>query len=350
MKILNSCFITIVVILSIVALGFFLFFNLFTYKSPVNEAGREYRQQIETYKTDDIETIEDVYERLTVLDSHFNSPTFDKMQGGEMVQITHSDIEILFGQPDRILEKVEMTFAHTVYQYDYKEMTISFHEEFRGISEYVIENYHATFYTSEDLDQLFFDTISKQQTEGVFDESPTREIKKNGWSAGSYSPFPVHYYDNGLGEYAPEEYLLLRFRKEEEDMLPYTLQRRYKDTYDQLDSSEEAKQKTEAYEIFKEIIDENEGYDTTERITVGDLSNAFGEIARMDYDFQNNLLQIIWLSNDDFKKEFITTMLTENRNISNKEDVNNFVINNLEFKRIHSTDIPYRTDEFIGSK
>lgn len=350
MKILNSCFITIVVILSIIALGIFLFFNLFTYTSPVNEAGREYRQQIEAYKTDDAETIEDVYERLAVLDSHFDSPTFDKMQGGEMVQITPSDIETLFGPPDRIFEKVEMTFAHTVYQYDYEDMTISFHEEFRGISEYVMESYHATFYTSEDLDQLFFDAISKQQTARIMDGSPTREIKKNGWSTRSDFPLPIQYFDDGRGEYAPEEYLLLRLRKEKEDMLPYTLQRRYKETYDQLDNSEEAKQKAEAYEIFKEIIDENEGYDTTERITVGDLSNAFGEIARLDYDFQNNLLQIIWLSNDDFKKEFITTMPTENISLSNKEDVNNFVINNLEFKRIHSTDIPYRTDEFIGSK
>lgn len=350
MKILNSCFITIVVILSIVALGIFLFFNLFTYKSPVNEAGREYKQQIEDYQKDDIKTIEDVYERLEVLDSHFDSPTFDKMQGGEMVQITHSDIEILFGQPDRIFEKVEMAFAHTVYQYDYKEMTISFHEEFRGISEYVIENYHATFYTSEDLDQLFFDTISKQQTEGVFDESPTREIKENGWSTRSYSPLSIQYFDDGRGEYAPEEYLLLRFRKEKEDMLPYTLQRRYKETYEQLDSSEEAKQKTEAYDVFKKIIDENEMNDTAEKIIVGDLSNAFGEIARMDYDFHNNVLQIVWLSNDEFEKEFITTMSTQNISTSNKEDLNNLEVNNLEFKRIHSTDRPYRTDDFIGSK
>lgn len=198
MKRLESCFFTVAAVLLIIVLSIFLFFKRFEYTSPVNEAGREYHKNIETYQNKDIETIEDVYERLEVLNSHFDSPTFDKMQGGELVEITPSDIEILFGKPDRIHENIEMSFAHTVYQYDYENLTINFHEDYRGISEYVIEDYHATFYTTEDLDRLFFGAIKNQQkefdqindelepitlekaTEGIMDGSPTREIMDNG--------------------------------------------------------------------------------------------------------------------------------------------------------------------------
>lgn len=125
----------------------------------------------------------------------------------------------------------------------------------------------------------------------------------------TYSPLPIQYFDDRSGEYAPEEYLLLRFRKEKEDVLLYSMQRRYKETYERLDSIEEAKQKDEAYDDFKMIIDEEEANDTNERITVGDLLNAFGDIARFDYDFQNGLLQIVWLKNDEFEKDFLQRCL-----------------------------------------
>lgn len=366
LKALKSCLITLVVIIGIIAISIFLFFSRFSYNSPVNVAGREYRKNIEAYQKNEIETMEDVYERLEMLDSHFDSPTFSKMQGGDKEEVTLSDIEILFGKPDKIFKNIEMRYFDTVYQYYYENLTLNFHENMGNINEYVIEDYSSTFYTSESLDQLFIDALLNQQA--PFDQAnddfdpitleqasnilmndfPTRELKQSGWSSWSYSPIKIQYFDDGSGLYAPEEYLLLRYKKEHEDIVLHLMERRYSETYKRLDSIEDAEQKLEAYNTFKEIIDAKKINENNERFTVGDLSNEFGDIARFDYNFQNGLLKIVWLSNNENKREFITEIPIEN--ISDVEDFNDLEVNNLESKRIYSSDRPYRTDEFISSK
>lgn len=337
-----------IIIFSVIILGILLFFARFRYTSPVDEAGRDYRKNIELYQDQEIDNLEDVYERLEVFDAHLNSPTFDKMQGGEKVEITPSDIESLFGPPDRIFEDVEMHHYHTVYQYDFDPLTLSFHEEFRGIWEYVIEDYYGILYAAEDLNQLFVAMIANQAADFdqiMKEQSPTRKITRNSWDSQTVSPHSVYYFDDGSGDYAPEEYLLLRYQTENEELLLHSMERRYQETYDRLDSAEEAKRKDEAYDALKIAIDD------TETITVADLSDAFGGIARFNYNNHSGLIRIIWLSNHDFKKEFFTEMPIQNlTDIKDLNDLNDLTINHLDFKRIHDSDPPYRTDQFIGSE
>lgn len=364
MKSSNSCCLTVVGIFSLIAIGIMLLLARCTYTSPVNEAGREYQKNIKVYQNIDIETMDDVYNRLEVLDNHFSSPTFDKMQGGEREEVQLSDIETLFGSPDNIIENVEIKFIDTVYQYDYENQTINFHESFNGIDEYVIEDYHSIRYTSESLDQLLFNVILNHQTktkqiddefesitldtapETILNKLPTRELKQNGWHTWSYSP--IQYFDDGSGEYAPDEYLSLQYKEENGEFILRIMERRYKEAYLHLDNSEEAERKLETYFDFKERIDEKETNELDERITIRDLSNAFGDISKFQYTFRNGLLRIAWLSNHEINRAFFTDIPIQN--ISTVEDLNNLDVDNLDMSTIHLSDERHSTNKFIGSK
>lgn len=127
---LKGGFLFILVTVGIFVLGGILFFVWLSYTSPVNEAGREYAKNVRSYKNVEIETMDDVFERLEVLDSHFHSTTFPKVQGGEKREVTLSDIKTLFGEPNQTIEDVDMNEADTVYQYHYGDITLNFHERF----------------------------------------------------------------------------------------------------------------------------------------------------------------------------------------------------------------------------
>lgn len=364
MKNSNSCCLTGVGILSMTIIGMALLLARCTYTSPINEAGREYRERIKTYENTEIQTMEDIYERLEVLDTHFSSPTFDKMQGGEKEEVQLSDVEILFGTPDNIIENVEMKFIDTVYQYYYDKQTVSFHKGLRGIDEYVIEDYHSILYTSESLDQLFIDAILNHQailkhetdkieqvnleraTKSIVIEEPTREIKQNGWRTWPYSP--IQYFDDGSGDYAPDEYLLLQYKEENNEAILRVMERRYSETYLQFDSNEEAGRKQEAYFSYKDRLVAKEIDNIEEKITVGDLSNAFGDLSKLQYNFRTGILRIAWLSNHEATKEFSTEILLQN--IETLDDINNFEVNNLDMSTIHLSNGRHSTYDFIGSR
>ena len=129
-----------------------LFFFWLSYSSPVNEAGRDFNRTVRSYRNEEIETMDGVYERLEVLDNHFHSATFDKVQGREKTKVNISHIITLFGEPHEVLKDVDLPNIETVYRYNYEAITLNFHERFRSITEFVIHDFNEKFYEEELLD------------------------------------------------------------------------------------------------------------------------------------------------------------------------------------------------------
>ncbi len=209
-----------------------LLFFWFSYSSPVKEAGREFKKDIRTYQRAEIETMDDVYDRLEVLDKHFHSTTFDKVQNADKTEITQADIQTLFGKSDEIVEEVEMSAANTVSRYFYDEFTVNIHQKsYSFIDEYVTEQFNAVFYEPHILDELFIETIQNHQSQTnkideqfepiskekvsqvMGDKLPTRNIRQSGWFTWTYNQHD--YFDDGQGEYAPKEYLSLQYEENE---------------------------------------------------------------------------------------------------------------------------------------
>lgn len=343
--------------------GFFIWNS---YSSPVNEAGREYRRNVRSYNNTEIESIDDVYERLELLDSHYNSATFSKMQGGEKTEVSMSDIQILFGEPHQILEEVEIERTHTVYKYDYENLTLNFHEYFNAVEEFVVEDYTEVLYDSETLNQLFFKIISAHQSQYIkendtykqlpdenlsslnIEETPTRHVYQNGW----YDWYLNNhiYFDTGEGEYAPEEYLTLRLKENDDNKNKlYLMERLFKDIYLTNDTEEVIEKKTQKRYEFMDFYESDE---REKNLVVENFSQEFGEIERLIYDFHTGMLEITWLIIEDESIQEITAeiILTDSNIPSNVNDLADLEVVNLTFDYIPYPDRTFRTNSFIHSQ
>ena len=85
-KRLKGCLLGCAGFIALVVLGVYGFISWFKYTSPVLEAGREYTQQVKSYQGEVVTSKAELNERLEILDEHFESPTFDKMQGGKKTE------------------------------------------------------------------------------------------------------------------------------------------------------------------------------------------------------------------------------------------------------------------------
>ena len=368
---LKNCLVLALVIVGILSLGTILFFTLVSYTSPVNEAGREYKESIKSYQNDEIEKIDDVFERLEVLDAHFSSPTFNKMQGGEKTEVTLSDIETLFGEPNQIIENVDMNYAETVYQYHYEEMILNIHQHlFSNIDEYVTENFTGVFYDPKSLDQLFVETIINHQSlhdeedeqfemyskedvsQLIMDKNPTRKIRQSGWNTWPLNQ--QYYFDDGRGDYSPVEYLSLQFKegKNETTTELHLMERRYREPYLEKDTQEEIEKKNKALFKFKDIFEEKESNSSNEKFTVKDFSNDFGNIARIVYDFQKGHLQVSWIIKRDKNIKEIRGIvpISESNKLVDINDIADLEVIDFDSHPLSSSDKTLNKDEFIGSK
>lgn len=356
-------------IVGVLVLGFVLFFTWLNYSSPVNEAGREYKKTVKSYRNVEIETMDDVFERLQVLERHFNSTTFDKVQGGEKREVTRTDIETLFGKPDQVVEDVDMNRVDTVYQYHYDELTLNFHQYHRTIDEYVMENFSETLYDAQTLDRLFIDTIINHQTQYtkeneqyeplteesvpplISNKTSTRKIRQNGWNTWSFNR--QYYFDDGLGDYSPTEYLALQFKEDHDDVDKLQLMiRRYNEAYLEKDTIDEIEKKREALFTFSDVFEQKEMNNLDEEFMVGDFSNEFGEIARMYYDFQEGLLGVAFLIKENDYTEEITVKVpvTDVSDISDIDDLAGLEIVEFDSQIFYSSDKALNNTSFIGSK
>lgn len=309
--ILKGCLTAILVGIGLIILLVVFFFSWASYTSPVNKAGRDYRETLKSYEGTEIQSIEDVYERIHALDTHYNSPTFSKMQGGDKVEVTPEDIETLFGTPDQVITDVDVSFMDTVYQYYYDDFVLNLHEDYEGIETFVTEKYSGALYEEQDLTELFFEIIGKHQAERISnletavklpieemwpligENLPTREVYKNGWSTRYQNHF--FYFDDGKGKYAPEEYLNLQLQSEKDTTELQFMERRFNESFLTLDTKEEAEAKHGAYSKYKEFVGAKNSGKEVEPIYFRELAEDFGDIAKLHYRFRNGEVWVSWL-------------------------------------------------------
>jgi hypothetical protein len=309
--------------------------------------------------------MEDVYERLEVLDAHYHSTTFDKVQGGDKTEVIRLDLDRLFGEPDKVAEGVDMASADTVYQYYYDDITLNFHERFGTVDEYVSEQFTDIFYEPHALDQLFIDVVTNHQTqfrnedesfqpltEGeaaqlFADKTPTRNIRQGGWYTWVYNRHI--YFDTGTGDYAPNEFLSLQFEEDDTTEL-WIMERRYPidletDTQAELDKKDAAKS------AFRNFIDQKESNHSDEKLRVADFSHAFGEMLQIYYDFQRGTLGISWIIHDDYPEKILATVpLKENNDLSDINDVGELEVEDFKTDLITHLDRSVHNNTFIGSR
>lgn len=307
LKIFKGC----LSILGIFVVLLIIFFTWNSYTSPVNEAGRDYKKVIKSYEGTEIQSMDDVFERMDVLEKHYNSPVFSKMQGGDKVEVTPEDMETLFGVPDNVITGVDVPFMDTVNQYYYDDFILNFHQDGDSIEAFVREDYSGVLYEEPELTELYFDFINRHLSEGIpnsekgemllidemwtliGDNIPTREVYESGWDTGFQNQ--RFYFDDGQGKNAPAEYLNLELQAEGDTTELQFMERRFNEPFLTLDTKEEAKAKQEAYLKYKEFVRAKNYEESSAPIYFRELAEDFGDIAKLHYRFRNSEVWVSWL-------------------------------------------------------
>ena len=290
MRIFKGC----LTILGIFVVLLIMFFTWNSYTSPVNEAGRDYRKIMKSYEGTKIQSMDDVFERMDVLETHYNSPVFSKMQGGDKVEVTPEDMETLFGAPDNVITDVDVPFMDTVKQYYYDDFILNFHQAGDSIEAFVREDYSSVLYEERKLTELYFDIINQHLSKGIpnsekggmllidemwtliGDNTPTREVYESGWDTGFQNQ--KLYFDDGQGENAPAEYLKLELQAERDATELQFMERRFNEPFLTLDTKEEAEAKQESYLKYKELVRAKNYGESPAPIYFRELAEDFGTL------------------------------------------------------------------------
>ena len=277
------------------------------------------------------------------------------MQGGDKTEVTLSDIETLFGEPDQVHEEIDMSVADNVYQYKYDNITVNFHDRYSYIQEYVLEDFFGDLYEPQTFDQMFLELlpqnegisndednpISEKELLSFINESPTREIHQHGWA--SRSSGPRYYFDTGDGEFAPEEYLIAQFDENDASEL-ILIERRYDEVFSQTNPSKEVLRKKLRRDLRENLNDVSD-----EMILVRDLMNEFGDISKLTYDYRYDTLSISWIIMEDDKREEISAeiSITDSNRPSTMTELNNLEAESLRYNNLSEDSRIISTDEFI---
>lgn len=357
-------------LIGLLILGVVIFFFMNSYTSPVREAGREFKQKVRSYRNDEVENMEDVYERMDVLQDHYNSQTHSKMQGGEKTQVMSSHIETMFGEPDAVHEDVEKGYgAISIYQYKYGAETLNFHEDWSGgIEEFIFEDYSDELYEAEEMDDLFFNAIQVHQAnyEKVDDEyepfpendissfttekKPTRKISQGGWF--TWPRDYELYFDDGAAELSPEEFLLLQISMDDEEnsRLEVTY-RRYRGSFVEATDPDEIEEKIGLWNDLNRQINKIEKEELDEVITVQDIADDFGEITHLTYNFRTGVLEVNWMVLEPDEMPFKVSGLipiTEDIPPTTKADIYDLQVQSVQSDHLFTDASIVRTDDFIG--
>lgn len=112
------------------------------------------------------------------------------------------------------------------------------------------------------------------------------------------------------------------------------------------------KKKQEAARTFIEFFDQNEENDADEALIVEDFTNAFGETARIIYDFREGVFYISWIMNDAEYPEEITATVpnADTEDISEISDLAELEVIEIRSQLLFISDRTFKTDAFIGSR
>lgn len=368
-KMLKGFFILVLVVIAVLVLIITLFFGWNSYTSPVREAGREYNRTVRSYRNDEIESMNDVYERLAFLEKHYNSPTHSKMQGGEKTKVIPKDMITLFGEPDAVYNDVDKGYGKTnIYQYKYGAETLNLHEDWDGVNEFILEDYSGEVYQPNEMDNFFFEAIKYHQSnfERVDDDfelipetdipsftadnEPTRTIRQGGWY--TWSQLHEHYFDDGQAEMSPEEFVLLRIvEDDEENHVLDWMYRRYRDAYVEITDQEEVDEKISSWNEWNMYFEKIKDEELSDIVTVQDLADDYGDITRLNYNFRTGVLEVNWLvmGGNQMPLEINANIPMSANNVpTQKEDIYALQVDSVGSDRLFSDASILRTEDFIG--
>lgn len=366
-KRLKGCLMGCGLVVLILALGVVGLVMWYQYSSPVLEAGREFNNYVNQYHGEPVNTRAELEERLNILNDHYDSPTFDKMRGGERTDVRLSDIEKLFGAADITYTDEPLDSIRVVHQYHVEDLTLNIHEGYGQISEFITEEYSGTLYDQEALDQLFlqavhqYDILYERSLDNgrqmipiedgpaqFVDSEPTRSIYHNTWNRDSTY---TYYYDDGLAEFSPEEYLAFTYEDTINGEMHITsFERRYRDgfEFDESDAIYEEKL-DKAYELreYLEVEDNPDLEEEPEQVTIplGELVEEFGDYAVIWHGPHNNELRFLWYLPDGDNFRAIDARGEANASMSDLFEVE---IGRLGIRL--ASDTPFETEDFIGSR
>lgn len=259
-----------------------------------------------------------------------------------------------------MITDVNILVIDTIYQYDYVNLTLNFHGNHSTIEEYVLEDYSEQLYNEAELVQLFIDAINHAHSmdgekESYTDDSyvtlvnnhvPSRIIHQNGWSPLPYTY--QQYFDTGVAELAPEEYVLFKFKETDQGHYLHYMERRYADSIGFGDADSVVAAKKEAMLEFRQGLSEVTSENT---LIVNDLLQAFGSMARIAYDFRTASLQLSWLiQEEDQIDELIATIpINESTQLNSIKDLNQLEVTEFYFNYLSLNDPFMRRDDLIVS-
>lgn len=366
-KRLKGCLIGCGVFVLVLILGVFILFQWFLYSSPVEEAGRVFRARVEEYKGQPITTRAEFEERLNIVDDHFDSPTFDKMRGGTKRPVKVSDIEKLFGPADVTHTNNPLHYVNKVHQYHIQGVTLNFHEGYGEIREFVVEDYTGTLYDEEALDQLFLETVqlfngyynearaiedSRMEIEEgdpyFIDAEPTRIVYHNTWN---YDATITHYYDDGLAEFSPEEYLSFNYESYLTDQIYLNnISRRRREGFELDESIAFYEDKLDSVRDFSGYLEEEVEPSRQEEVAqrtvpLGEIVEELGDYAQVNYHAYRNELMFYWYFQD---ANFLRRVAGRGEGDASIDDFSDQPIMRLRIMR--ATDTFDLTEDFIGSR
>ncbi len=129
------------------------------------------------------------------------------------------------------------------------------------------------------------------------------------------------------------------------------MERCFDTTFLGTDSKADLEKKQEALYTFSEDFANEEMTDEAAKITVGDLSEAFGEMARIHYDFIEGDLYISWLiKGSEYPRKIMATVpVREAESLFEISDLSELEVVDIRDDVLDYTDRIFKTDAFIGS-
>ena len=366
-KRLKGCLLGCAGFIALVVLGVYGFISWFKYTSPVLEAGREYTQQVKRYQGEVVTSKAELNKRLEILDEHFESPTFDKMQGGKKTEVLLEDIQKMFGEPDQVITNEPIDGVETVYQYHIEDMVLNFHESVLAIEEFVTEEFTQALYDEQQLNDLFLEAVNQYTAlygvtttndrpmvsveiveEHYTDLTPTRVVKQAGWF-GTHSP--VYYYDDGLAEFSPEEYVAIKFsRTSGGQTYLSSVERQKRAGFDFSSNNSAYSNKVNSLQVFSERLklgeEAEENADGTEKpsILLGELTEDLGDYAKISHEIFSNSISVYWYFPDG---DMIRQVIAKGKVTGPITDLSEVEITRIDTNRVSERNL--LTEDFISS-
>ena len=272
---------------------------------PYHATSQNYLDTVADFESTPIKDKDDLYSRYEIIANFLKHGLVSASYEGKQAEVTVEDMHILFNQPDQTIEVPENINTDTIYQYKLPDTTVHLHTLIDNIDEIIYEETSGQMYDNQELDAIFLEVIQtvaespadKDAYENlVSNVEPTRKIQSSAWIQPRYNS--QYFYDDGNSNVGPEEFVVLNFSGQEDDKELQTIDRRYRQAFDQLANQAQVDEQ-KAY--FTNLEDNYTGENITEAdsMSIRDLEDIFGDIYTLSYDLRRQELMVTWYIRED---------------------------------------------------